>query len=199
MKVIGITGGVGAGKSSILNYIKDNYRAEIIIADDLAKSLCQKGEMCFGPLVNLLGEEVIGADGEIDRTKMASMIFDNDFLREKVNLIIHPSVKKYICDRIEHLRESRELDFLFIEAALLIEDGYKEIVDEMWYIYTDVSVRRARLKESRGYSDAKIDSILKSQLSDSDFRANSDFVIDNSKSPMESYKQIRERLGEAYD
>lgn len=199
MKVIGITGGVGAGKSSILNYIRDNYRSEIIIADDLAKSLCEKGKVCFEPLVKLLSEAVLGETGEIDRSKMASLIFDDDSLREKVNAIIHPSVKKYICDRIDVLRRNSEKDFLFIEAALLIEDGYKEIVDEMWYIYTDESIRRQRLKESRGYSDAKIDSIIQSQLSEEEFRQNSDFVIDNSFSPKESYRQIRERLGEAYD
>ncbi|MBQ9863185.1 MAG: dephospho-CoA kinase, partial [Lachnospiraceae bacterium] len=83
-----------------------------------------------------------------------------------------------------------------IEAALLIECGYKEIVDEMWYIYTNIDVRRKRLKESRGYSDAKIDSILKSQLSEEEYRKNSDFEIDNSGLCEDSFEQIRERLGE---
>ncbi|MBP5659837.1 MAG: dephospho-CoA kinase, partial [Lachnospiraceae bacterium] len=180
MKVIGITGGVGSGKSLILNYIKDHYNCEIIMADDLAKDLCKKGELCYKPLVKLLGKDVLGTDEEIDRSVMAQKIFSDDSLRTGVNNIIHPGVKKFILKRIAYLRRKKTKDFLFIEAALLIEDGYKDIVDELWYIYTDKAVRRERLKKSRGYSDEKIDSIMASQLSEEEFRLNSDFEIDNS-------------------
>lgn len=199
MKVIGITGGVGAGKSVILNYIRDNYNAEIIMADDLAKSLCEKGQICYEPLVALLGDDVLFPDGEIDRGKMAQKIFENDTLRDKVNGIIHPGVRTYIDEKIVLLRRENKLDYLIIEAALLIETGYKEIVDEMWYIYTDAEVRRIRLKESRGYSDEKIDSIMASQLSEAQFRANTDFEIDNSGDRELTFKQIDERLGECHE
>ena len=199
MKVIGITGGVGSGKSLILNYIKDHYNCEIIMADDLAKDLCKKGELCYKPLVKLLGKDVLGTDEEIDRSVMAQKIFSDDSLRTGVNNIIHPGVKKFILKRIAYLRRNKTKDFLFIEAALLIEDGYKDIVDELWYIYTDKAVRRERLKESRGYSDEKIDSIMASQLSEEEFRLNSDFEIDNSGDSEVSFSKIRERLGEPHD
>lgn len=194
MKVIGITGGVGTGKTTILSILKETTSCHIILADDLAKSLCLKGERCYEPLVSLLGHEVLAPDHEIDRAKMANCIFNDDSLLAKVNAIIHPAVKQYILEEIEAYRKADEIDYFFIEAALLIEDGYGEIVDEMWYIYTDVDIRRKRLKESRGYSDLKIDSILKSQLSDEEFRANADFVIDNSFSKENSYSQIVERV-----
>lgn len=196
MKIIGITGGVGTGKSSILEYIKSNYRVMIIKADDLAKYLCAKGQCCYDPLVSLLGESVLGADSEIDSKRMAQIIFSDEEMREAVNSIIHPAVKCYILAKIDEYQKKGNADFFFIEAALLIEDGYKEIVDEMWYIYSDEEIRRKRLKSSRGYSDEKIDSIMKSQLGDLDFFANSDFVIDNSGSLEDSFKKIRERLGE---
>lgn len=199
MKVIGITGGVGSGKSLILNYIKDHYNCEIIMADDLAKDLCKKGELCYKPLVKLLGKDVLGKDEEIDRSVMAQKIFSDDSLRTGVNNIIHPGVKKFILKRIAYLRRKKTRDFLFIEAALLIEDGYKDIVDELWYIYTDEVVRRERLKKSRGYSDEKIDSIMASQLSEDEFRLNSDFEIDNSGDSEVSFSKIRERLGEPHD
>lgn len=194
MKVIGITGGVGAGKSSILKFIEDNTNSKIIMADDLAKELCLKGERCYEPLVALLSKEVCGADGEIDRGRMAAMIFADSKLLKRVNEIIHPAVKEYIKEQIALFQADIKVDFFFIEAALLIEDGYKAIVDELWYIYTDKEIRRKRLKESRGYSDAKIDSIFASQLSDEEFRSNSDFVIDNSGTEEESFDQIRKRL-----
>ncbi len=199
MKVIGITGGVGSGKSLILNYIKGHYNCEIIMADDLAKDLCKKGELCYKPLVKLLGKDVLGTDEEIDRSVMAQKIFSDDSLRTGVNNIIHPGVKKFILKRIAYLRRKKTRDFLFIEAALLIEDGYKDIVDELWYIYTDKAVRRERLKKSRGYSDEKIDSIMASQLSEEEFRLNSDFEIDNSGDSEVSFSKIRERLGDPDD
>ena len=196
MKVIGITGGVGSGKTKILTFLKENYKCEVIVSDELAKDLCKKGEPCFKPLVDLLGKDVLSKDGEIDKTIMAQKIFDEKSLLEKVNGIIHPAVRVFIEEEIETLKKENTLDYLFIEAALLIECGYKEIVDEMWYIYTNIEVRRKRLKESRGYSDAKIDSILKSQLSEDEYRKNCDFEIDNSGLCEDSFEQIRERLGE---
>lgn len=199
MKVIGITGGVGSGKSLILNYIKEHYNCEIIMADDLAKDLCKKGELCYKSLVKLLGADVLDKDGQINKSVMAQKIFSDDSLRTGVNNIIHPGVKKFILKRIAYLRRKRTKDFLFIEAALLIEDGYKDIVDELWYIYTDEAVRRNRLKESRGYSDEKIDSIMASQLSEEEFRLNSDFEIDNSGDSEVSFSKIRERLGDPDD
>lgn len=195
MKVYGVTGGVGAGKSLILNFIRENYKSEVILSDDLAKSLCVKGERCYKPLIKVLGKGVLNKDKEIDRLKMASMIFESDTLREKVNGIIHPAVKEYIRERISYLRETPEVDFLLIEAALLIEDGYKEIVDELWYIYASTEVRRKRLKETRGYSDEKIDNIMASQLSEDEFRANCDFVIDNSGDSAIALAAVKERLG----
>ena len=196
MKVIGITGGVGSGKTKILTFLKENYKCEVIVSDELAKDLCKKGEPCFKPLVDLLGKDVLSKDGEIDKTIMAQKIFNEKSLLEKVNGIIHPAVRVFIEEEIETLKKENTLDYLFIEAALLIECGYKEIVDEMWYIYTNIDVRRKRLKESRGYSDAKIDSILKSQLSEDEYRRNCDFEIDNSGLCEDSFEQIRERLGE---
>lgn len=194
MKTIGITGGVGAGKSTVLNFIRDNYSAEVILADDLAKDLCLKGQACYEPLIGLLGSDCLDDKLEIDRAKMADRIFKDESLVKKVNGIVHPAVKQYIIDRIAYHREKNDIDYFFLEAALLIDDGYKEILDELWYIYADVETRRKRLKESRHYSDEKIDNIMSNQLTEDEFRKNCDFVIDNSFTPEESIKAIKERM-----
>ena len=191
-----ITGGVGAGKSSVLEYIESNYKCEIIYADLLAAKLQQKGQVCYESLICLLGEDVVDENGEIDRKKTAEIVFGNPDILEKVNNIVHPAVKDYIVNRISELRQENFLDYLFIEAALLIECGYKSIVDEMWYVYAAEDVRRLRLKESRGYNDSKIDSILKSQLSEEEFKASSDVIIDNSGDINDTIEQIRECLYE---
>lgn len=196
MKTIGITGGVGAGKSEILTYLESHYRCRIIMADRVAQQLEEPGEICYKGIVELLGEEILAADGQIDRTKMAQRIFADRDLLVRVNQIVHPAVQNYIEACIKQEKETGKLDFLFIEAALLIECGYAQILDELWYIYASDEVRRVRLKAARGYSDEKIGSIMNGQLSDEKFRENCHFVIDNSGSLQDAYRQIDEKLRE---
>lgn len=196
MKVIGITGGVGAGKSEILAYLKEHCNCRIIMADRLAETLEEPGQMCYLRIVSLLGRDILQEDGRIDRQRMAAKIFADRKLLTAVNEIIHPAVKEYILQTIETERAAAKLDYLFIEAALLIEGGYDKIVDELWYIHTDVDVRRQRLKASRGYTDEKIDNILKGQLTEDVFYRYCHVVLENS-GPLENlYKQIDEKLGE---
>lgn len=194
MRLIGVTGGVGAGKSAILAYIEKHYKCRIYLADEVAHLVKKKGEDCYYQLVELLGEEVLDEDGEIHKGKMAAMIFADDELLERVNEIVHPQVRIYLEKRIREAEESAEVELLFIEAALLIEAGYKDIVDELWYIYAQEEVRRKRLIRSRGYSLEKIAQIMEAQLTEDIFRKECDFVIDNSGDLEESYKQIRKKL-----
>lgn len=217
MIVIGITGGVGCGKSSLLSYIEEHYNARILLADEAAHEVQEPGTDCYHRLVELLGrgilaeeepagakepdsaeetggtEETGGAEASeppIDRKKMAAAIFGDPELLAAVNGLIHPAVREMIEAEIEKERAAGVRDFFFVEAALLIECGYDEVVDEMWYIYCDPDERRRRLKASRGYSDEKIDSILKSQLSHEAFLAGTDVMIDNSGTPQESFAAI---------
>lgn len=194
MRLIGITGGVGAGKSTILAYIRAHYHCRIYLADEVAHEVKRPGQPCYKALVVLLGEDILEDNGEIHKGRMAEKIFQDDSLLERVNAIVHPAVKEYLLERIREAREEGQVELFFIEAALLIECGYGKIVDEMWYIYADEEVRRRRLTESRGYQQEKIEQIMSSQLTEEAFRAGSDFVIDNSGAPEESYRQIRERL-----
>lgn len=194
MRLIGITGGVGAGKSTILEYIRAHYRCRIYLADEVAHEVKKPGQPCYKALVMLLGQEILAENREIHRGRMAEKIFGDENLLERVNGIVHPAVQTYLLERIRQAREDGGVELFFIEAALLIECGYREIVDEMWYIYAGEDVRRERLRESRGYSEEKIDRIISSQLTESEFRSGSDFVIDNSGAPEESFRQIREKL-----
>ena len=196
MKVIGITGGVGAGKSEILSYLKEHCNCRILMADRLAEELEQPGQDCYDQLLALLGREILQEDGRIDRKKMAARVFTDKSLLEAVNAMIHPAVKQAILQIIRDEKEAASRDYLFIEAALLIEDGYAEIVDELWYIHTEEEVRRQRLKASRGYTDEKIDSILREQLSEEEFYGHCHYVIENSGSLESVYEQLDKKLGE---
>ena len=194
MRLIGITGGVGAGKSTLLEYIKAHYLCRIYLADEVAHAVKEPGQPCYEALVALLGREVLEEDGRIHKGRMAEKIFRDENLLEQVNAIVHPAVQEYLLEKIQQARQEGQAELFFIEAALLIECGYGDIVDEMWYIHAGEDVRRKRLGESRGYSSEKTGQIMESQLTEQQFRAGSDFVIDNSGTPEESYRQIRSRL-----
>lgn len=196
MKVIGITGGVGAGKTALLNYIAEKYHCRILLADELAHKVKEPGEACYKELVRLLSPEILNEDGTIHKGKMAARIFESEDLLREVNSLIHPAVKKMILDEIAAAKAEEKIDFLFVEAALLIEDGYLDIVDEMWYIYAREEIRRGRLKESRNYSDEKIDAIMNSQLREEEFRKYCSVVIDNSEGLPAAFHQIDKKLGE---
>ena len=194
MRLIGITGGVGAGKSTILEYIKAHYRCRVYLADQGAHAVKEPGQPCYEALVELLGREVLEVNGQIHKGRMAERIFRDENLLEQVNALVHPAVRAYLLEKIREAREEGWAELFFIEAALLIECGYRDIVDEMWYVHAGEDLRSGRLRESRGYSPEKIGQIMGSQLTEEGFRAGSDFVIDNSGTPEESYRQIRRRL-----
>ena len=188
MITIGVTGGVGAGKSEILRYLDNNYNCRILMSDDAAKELEAPGGILYEPLVRLLEEKTpengaCGAllleNGEIDKQEMAKRIFSDPMLLTKINGLVHPAVNKYIYEEIAREEKSGEKEFFILESALLIENGYDRILDSMWYIYCEESVRSSRLKASRGYSDEKIRSIMMRQVSEEVFRNHCDTVIDN--------------------
>lgn len=193
MKVIGVTGGVGAGKSEILNYIADHWNAAVVEADEVGYLVMLPGKPCFAPIVELFGPGILKEDGTLDREKIAEQVFQNEEQLDKLNAIVHPAVKNYIKKAIERERKN-ETDYFIVEAALLIEDKYDEICDELWYIYADEETRTERLMKNRGYSPEKIREIFSNQLSEEEFSSHCDFELDNSGDFQETKEQITQRM-----
>ncbi|MBR3231783.1 MAG: dephospho-CoA kinase [Lachnospiraceae bacterium] len=179
MLKIGVTGGVGAGKSLVLSYLKEHHGARIIMLDEVGRELMQPDRACFKPVVNLFGTDVVKPDGTLDRPLIAKRMLADDDLRIKLNGIIHPAVLHETMNRI-YRAEDAGVRLLVVESAILLETNYGAICDEVWYIYADVKVRAARLRASRGYDDARIQKTMEAQLSDEEFRKRADHVIDNS-------------------
>ena len=193
MKFIGITGGVGAGKTEILKYLAGREDTKVMLADDIARELSEPGQSCNEKLQELFaGTDVFDEKGQMDRPKAAAIIFKDEARRNGMNEILHPAVKEYVLHVLEQEKEEGRLRYLVLEAALLIEEHYDEICDELWYIYTSEENRRLRLKESRGYSDSKIDSIFASQLSEEDYRNSCQQCIDNNGTVEQTYNQIED-------
>ena len=191
MKVLGITGGVGSGKSEILKFLQEEYQAVICQLDEVARHLQQRGQECWRQIVETFGREMIGTDGELDREKLGAVVFADPEMLQKLNGIVHPEVKSWVRQDIRK-KEQDGVTLYVIEAALLPTAGYEEICDEMWYIYTEEAVRRRRLTVSRGYSEEKITKMIQSQPSEEDFRKACTVVIDNSG----SFENTKEQIGE---
>lgn len=195
MKFIGITGGVGAGKSAILDYLKNKPDTKVMLADEIAHELMVPGTQCYDRLKAEFGtEDIYQKDGFFDRIKLAQVIFSDDEKRKKLNGIVHPAVRKYVIGQAAYERKEGKIKLLVLEAALLIEEHYDEICDELWYIYTSEENRRIRLKKQRNYSDEKIDEIFKSQLTDEKFRKACRVVIDNNGTIEAAAAQIEAAL-----
>ena len=195
MRFIGITGGVGAGKSEILSYLGKKNGVRVMLADEIAHELMEAGTDCYKSLRQTFNDEDIwNSDGSFNREKLAKVIFSDKLKRDIMNSIVHPAVKEYVIRQQEYEKERGELSLLVLEAALLIEEHYDKICDELWYIYTSEENRRDRLKASRGYSDEKIDNIFKSQLSEEEYRKYCAVVIDNNGSVEAAFEQIDKAL-----
>lgn len=189
--VIGITGGVGSGKSLVLEYLKENYPCRIYIADKIANDIKKPGSQINAKLTELLGDEILNEDGSVNKPVMAAKMFASEELTKKVNEIIHPAVKDYLVDSIESAKKDENIKYVFIEAALLIEAGYKDILDEIWYVRRPSDERFKSLSDSRGYTLEKTKSIMDKQLSDGDFARNSDRIIENDGTIDELYGKVK--------
>lgn len=195
MRFIGITGGVGAGKSAILAYLAKKDGVKVMLADEIAHELMEPGTECYEKIRDrFLQEDIWQADGHFDRRKLAEVIFSDEKKRTQMNAIVHPAVKDYVIQMVEKERAIGKLAVLVLEAALLIEEHYDEICDELWYIYTEEGIRKARLMESRGYSVEKVEHIFASQLSEETYRKHCRQVIDNNGDLEETYRQIDRAL-----
>ena len=201
MKFIGITGGVGAGKSAVLDYLATKPGVRVMLADEIAHELMEPGTDCYEQIRQAFPEhDIYKQDGHFDRIKLAKVIFSDENKRAGMNGIVHPAVKAYVIAEAKRERQEGTLALLVLEAALLIEEHYDEICDELWYIYTTEENRRARLKASRGYSDAHVDRIFASQLSEEEYRRHCRVVIDNNGTLEETLTQTEEALRrEAYE
>ena len=193
MKVIGITGGVGAGKSTVVGILQKHYTTEYLHCDAIAHELMERGGSAHEELISLFGEDLVNADGTLNRSKLYERAFLGDRV-EELNACVHPKVRIYVEDRIASLNAEGFQGLVLIEAALLIEAGYKAICDELWYVYAPAEARRARLKANRGYSDERVDSIMEEQASEDVFFSQSDFVLYNDASQEECEAHIVEQV-----
>ena len=189
-KIIGITGGIGAGKSSVLSILKEKFGAKVILADLVAHDLMEPGTEGLLAVTKALGNSFIREDGSVDRKALADLIFRNTDALNKMNSIIHPLV----WDWIEKEAVNCDEKFVVVEAAVF-DTAPQGLFDEMWYVFASEETRMERLMASRGYTKEKCLNIMKKQDSEEVFRSRCGFVINNDGSEEDTERQLEEKLG----
>ena len=195
MKIIGITGGVGSGKSEVLNILENDYHAKIIQSDHVAHELMAPGAKSYDAIIKAFGNEILNEDQTINRSALGEIVFHDEKKLSLLNSITHKNVDEEILARIDMFGKEEPEGLLVVESALLVGAGYEKKFDQLWYIYTREEVRYERLKASRGYSDEKIAQMIAKQQSEEQFKSMASHVIDNSGDLEDTKAQIAKILG----
>lgn len=187
--ILGVIGGIGAGKSTVLEILEKQLRMRVLRTDDMAKDLYYPGSPVLNRFTELLGEGILNSDGTLDRKAMAKLLFSAPELTREVDRIVHPEVWKLVFSEMKRAREAQQ--DLVVETALPSEEFLKEC-DHVLFVYAEPEVRIQRLMESRGYSRADAEQRMQSQHGDAEYRELSDIEIDNSRSKEETIHAIYE-------
>ncbi|GIW46628.1 MAG: dephospho-CoA kinase [Deltaproteobacteria bacterium] len=189
MKVIGLTGNIGCGKSVVAKMFEE-LGAKVIDADQIARMIVQPGEPAWKEIVEKFGKGILKDDGTIDRQKLGKIVFEDEGKREELNQITHPRIIGKIRELIEKYRRENQ-KVVIVEAALIVEKGgLRDIIDELIVVTSDEETQIKRLVEGRGLSKEEAISRIKSQMPVEEKVKHATYVIDNSGSLEETRKQV---------
>lgn len=184
MKVIALTGGIGAGKSLVANYFF-TLGAQVIDADSLAKAAIERGTTGFDEVVSTFGDEIL-KDGDIDRRKLGEIIFSDPNQRKLLEGIIHPKVQQALLDARQALGED---EILIYEIPLLVETNAASKFDLVITVEAPIDTRIERLK-ARGLFQSEIQRRIESQATEAQRRAVANFVIENNGDEEELLRKV---------
>ena len=177
MRVIGITGGVGSGKSYVAHHLQELLGTELLIADELGHIVMEPEKPAYRQIVDTFGNKILDREAKIDREVLAKIIFEDSTARESLNCIIHPAVMQYIKQYIKDRRDDEGL--ILLETAIMYETGCDKLCDEVWLVAVPCEERIRRLQNDRGYSREKTEAIMRSQMPEEKVRKRATRIIDN--------------------
>ncbi len=176
MKVIGLTGGIGSGKSTVSKFLA-HLGAVVIDADKVGHEVFKPGTKAWQEVVDAFGQGIISADGTIDRRKLGEIVFSNPGARAKLNQVMHPLIYEQVKSQMEEYGR-KGAAIIIVEAPLLLEVGWKSLVDEVWVTSASEATVIKRLKEQKGLSEAQSLARIRAQLTDGERIRQVDVVID---------------------
>ncbi len=202
MKVIGLTGGIGAGKSTVSGLLQQ-LGYEIVDADQIAHEITEPGSPVLTQIADAFGSHMIRPDGSLDRKALAAAAFSDPAKKQQLEEITTSQVVRIVKQRLEQLQEQRPKGqagkgLVFLDAPLLFETGADALTDQVWLVDADLEVRIQRTMERDQASRADILRRIENQMPDAEKRARAHVVIDNSKGKDELYQRV-EGLLKDYD
>lgn len=189
-QVIGITGGIGCGKSVVMSILEEEYGAYVLLSDLVGHELMVPGAVNYNGIVETFGTDILLENGEIDRKKLGSIVFGNPEKLVLLNSITHPNIMKEIRDRIDAALANPAYNMVCLESALLFETELADYCDQTWYVYADEQVRIERLIAGRGYTREYCVSVMNKQKNEEYYRKKANVVIDNSGDMCNTRAQI---------
>jgi len=192
MTVIGLTGGIASGKSTVARMLAARG-AEIIDADLLARQAVEPGRAAFEAVVATFGEQMVAADGQLDRERLGALVFADPERRRQLEALIHPFVRRESERRQAEIARQRPEALIFLDVPLLFESGMDRGLAEIVVVYVPRQIQLARLMARDGLSDAAARARLDAQMDLAEKRRRATRVIDNSGSRAETRRQV-ERL-----
>ena len=177
-RIIGLTGGIGCGKSTLIKLAEERCKVLNINTDNIAKYLMAKGNVSYDLIVDYWGKDIL-TDDEIDKKKLAKIVMANKDELFRLNSFTHPYVIKEVKDIIKN--NSDDYDIVIIESALLLDTPLKDLCTEIWNISADLDKRIERLCLYRGYTKEEAERIIKNQKAESYYIEHSDKTFVNNK------------------
>lgn len=190
MRVIGLTGGIASGKSSVARLLEEQG-IPVIDADQLARDAVLPGTAALRQIAARFGERVLAGDGTLDRAVLAELVFADPAARRTLEEIIHPAIKKLAEERLAALRARKEPVAIYM-APLLIEAGATDRVDEIWVVYVDRETQLRRLMVRDGLSRQQAEQRLAAQMPMADKAGYGSVVIDNCATPEALAERVME-------
>ena len=186
MKIIGLTGGIGTGKSTVAGFLRE-LGAAYMDLDRTGHEVYQAGTPAHDELIDVFGSGILGNDREIEREKLAAIVFNDREALKKLNGIIHPAIDAVVTERLDGFRKSGAW-VVILEAAAMLESGRSWQADEIWITMAPIPVVLERLRKRSGYSEEEALSRIHSQMSDRERRERADIIIETDCS-LEELKQ----------
>ena len=178
MRRIGLTGGIGSGKSVVARMLAERG-AEVIDADKVGHDVYQPGTPGWSRVVEAFGRDIVAADGSIDRKTLGARVFADPGELRRLNAIVHPLIAGEVRSRIEQIRAEGRTEAVVVEAAVLIEARWNELVDEVWVVVATPELATSRIVRDRGLRPEEVRRRIASQLADDRRTAAADLVIRN--------------------
>jgi dephospho-CoA kinase len=178
MLVVGVTGGIGAGKTTVSGMLAQ-LGARIIDADQIAREVVEKGPRVLQELVRAFGSGILEVDGSLNRRELGRLAFEDPTRCERLNKIIHPHILTRLKGHLDQLRKSGYRGIVVVDAALLVEWGALHLLDKLVVVEAPEDVRRQRLREHLGLSPKEIQSRMAAQLPPQEKSKEADYLIDD--------------------